>query len=106
MRTLFLYTARAACACPLIFALLAVPPALGQRPASADQTPALKWIDSKNGVRAEELIQRALRENKEFLAARLQIAESRGELRQAGLRPNPSLESSFGTGSPLGSSGE
>jgi cobalt-zinc-cadmium efflux system outer membrane protein len=105
MRHLFRY-ARASCALCLIIPLTVVKPAAGQRPATTSARSTAKWIDEKNGVSSDELIQRALRQNRQILASRLQIAEARGELRQAGIRPNPSLETSFASGEPLGSAGE
>lgn len=45
-----------------------------------------------SGVSTETLIQQALTANGELAAARLDIERARGRLRQAGLRPNPTVE--------------
>jgi cobalt-zinc-cadmium efflux system outer membrane protein len=57
-------------------------------------------------VTLEQVQRLALERNADLLAVRQEIAAARGFLTQAGLRPNPGLDMSFGTGRPLGSSGE
>jgi outer membrane protein, heavy metal efflux system len=53
-----------------------------------------------------DLIQAAAERNRELLAVRQRIAEARGFLRQAGVRPASSLQLEVATGSPLGSPGK
>ena len=53
-----------------------------------------------------DLVQSAFVRNREFLAARQHLTEAQGLLRQAGVRPNPTLEVEGGTGRPLGTVGE
>ena len=66
-------------------------------------------------TRAEEPIQTltidqavdiAIRENRDLIAARIQIEEARGRLKQAGLYPNPELESDFGIDTIFANDGE
>ncbi len=49
------------------------------------------YIDSVNGLMVEDLVQRALSQNGELLAAREQVRAALGGLTQAGLRPNPTI---------------
>src|SRR5258705_10573312 len=53
-----------------------------------------QYIDPVNGLTADALVRYALAHNGELAAGRQVIAEARGRLRQAGLRPNPMLEAS------------
>ncbi|MGE0131274.1 MAG: TolC family protein [Blastocatellales bacterium] len=53
-----------------------------------------RLIDSSNGMTVEAVVRYALEHNGELQAARQMIAEARGRLRQAGLKPNPVLEAS------------
>ncbi len=53
-----------------------------------------QFIDAVNGSSADELVRYALAHNGELAAARQMIAEARGRFRQAGLRPNPMIETS------------
>ena len=53
-----------------------------------------------------QLIQQAFEKNREILAAQQRVAEARGLLRQAGVRPVPTVESNAGSGRPLGTQGE
>src|SRR5262245_17345537 len=50
-----------------------------------------RLIDPANGMTADDLVRYALEHNGELQAARKIIAEARGRLRQAGLKPNPIL---------------
>jgi cobalt-zinc-cadmium efflux system outer membrane protein len=52
------------------------------------------------------LIRQAFERNREILAAQQRVAEARGLLRQAGIRPVPTLEVNAGSGRPLGTAGE
>lgn len=54
----------------------------------------------------DDLVQGALDRNRELLAARERIREAQGLLRQAGVRPNPTIEVEGATGRPLGTQGE
>lgn len=54
----------------------------------------------------EQLIQQALQRNREILAVRQRVSEARGLLRQAGVRPVPTIEANAGSGRPLGTQGE
>src|SRR5438309_7696426 len=61
----------------------------------AQTSPYPHFIDPVNGMTADDLVRYALAHNGELAAARQMIAEARGRLRQAGLRSNPMLESSY-----------
>lgn len=76
-------------------------PTNGAGPPSAGQ-----FVDAANGVTLDQLVQMALTRNADLLATRQRTVEAQGLLRQAGLRPNPVLETQYSTGSPTGSSGE
>jgi cobalt-zinc-cadmium efflux system outer membrane protein len=54
----------------------------------------------------DRLIQEAFSRNREILAVEQRVAEARGLLRQAGVRPVPTIETSGGSGRPLGTQGE
>ena len=60
------------------------------------QTPSSysRFIDPVNGLTADDLVRYSLAHNGELAAAKQMIGEARGRLRQAGLRPNPMIESS------------
>ena len=53
-----------------------------------------------------QLIEQAFENNREILAARQRVEEAKGLLRQAGVRPVPTVEANAGTGRPLGTQGE
>jgi cobalt-zinc-cadmium efflux system outer membrane protein len=55
---------------------------------------------------ATELVEMALKQNREYLALREKVSETQALLRQAGIRPTPTLEVEFSTGSPLKSPGQ
>jgi cobalt-zinc-cadmium efflux system outer membrane protein len=92
----------------LILLLFAMGNALAQSAgaplaASAEQALAYaRLIDPANGTTADDLVRYALEHNGELAAARKMIAEARGRLLQAGLKPNPMIEASGtqATGSP------
>ncbi len=50
------------------------------------------YVDPVQGGSSNDLIRRALTSNSELAAARLDINRARARLRQAGLRPNPTLD--------------
>lgn len=53
----------------------------------------------------DDLIQMALASNRDIAAQRQRLPEAKGALRQAGLRLNPEIDTSFGSGAVVGSSG-
>ena len=65
-----------------------------------------RYFDPMQGASSNDLVQRALTSNLELAAARLEISRARARLRQAGLRPNPSLDVEQTTGRFTGSAGE
>ena len=65
-----------------------------------------RYYDPLQGEWSADLIRRALLSNRELAAARLEINRARARLRQAGLRPNPTLEFEQTTGRLTGSAGE
>lgn len=58
------------------------------------------------GQTPDDLVRMAVERNREFLATKQRIAEAQGLLRQAGVRPSPTLEVEQSTGRPLGTRGE
>ncbi|MDQ3802350.1 MAG: TolC family protein [Acidobacteriota bacterium] len=64
------------------------------------------YYDPVQGASSTDLVRRALRSNGELAAARLDIERARARLRQAGLRPNPTLDFEQTTGRLTGSAGE
>lgn len=68
-------------------------------PATSSLTPLLaRYFDPVQGVSSNDLVRRALASNAELAAARLDIERARARLRQAGLRPNPTLDFEQTTG--------
>ena len=65
-----------------------------------------RYRDPIQGTSANDLIRMALAGNGELIAGRLDIDRARARLRQAGLRPNPSVAFEQTTGSLTGSPGE
>ena len=55
---------------------------------------------------ADEVVNTALTRNREFLALNERIRETEALLRQAGVRPFPTIETEIATGRPLGTVGE
>jgi cobalt-zinc-cadmium efflux system outer membrane protein len=98
-------TLRFNCAC-FSSALLYVS-ALGSVWAQLPNEPATKAVlVNQSRTSAEELVRRALDANKGFLASRKQIDEAQGLLQQAGVRPNPTLQTNVLSGPAVGNSGE
>jgi outer membrane protein, heavy metal efflux system len=64
------------------------------------------YFDPLQGASSIDLVQRALTSNMELAAARLEISKARARLRQARLRPNPTLDVDQMTGGLTGSAGE
>ncbi len=59
-----------------------------------------------SGREISDLLKTAIENNRELLATRQRVSEARGLLKQAGMRPNPSLQMEGGSGRPLGTRGE
>lgn len=64
------------------------------------------YFDPVQGASANEIVRRTLAANGEIAAARMEIERTRARLRQAGLRPNPTIEVEQTTGRFTGSPGE
>lgn len=65
-----------------------------------------RYFDPLQGTSSSDLVRRALASNGELAAARIEIERARARLRQAGLRPNPTLDFEQTTGRYTGSRGE
>lgn len=65
-----------------------------------------RYFDPQGGLAVEDLTRRALVANGELIAARFDVDRARARLRQAGLRPNPSIEFEQTTGRFTGAKGE
>ena len=65
-----------------------------------------RYFDPLQGTSSSDLVRRALTTNGELLAARLDIEKARARMRQAGLRPNPTIDFEQTTGRFTGSAGE
>jgi outer membrane protein, heavy metal efflux system len=59
---------------------------------SAPENWISSYIDPVQGSSSIDLVRRALQSNAQIAASRLEIDRARARLRQAGLRPNPSLD--------------
>ncbi len=57
-------------------------------------------------VTVDDLVHAGIANNKELSAVRERIAQAKGLVRQAGVRPSPSLGLSGATGKPLGTIGD
>ncbi len=64
------------------------------------------YFDPVQGASANEIVRRALAANGELAAVRLEIERARARLRQAGLRPNPTIDVEQSTGRFTSSPGE
>src|SRR5262249_21442526 len=67
---------------------------------------SINYTDPMQGASSEDLILRALQSNGDLAAARLDLERARARLRQAGLRPNPTIDFEPGTGRFTGSLGD
>lgn len=65
-----------------------------------------RYFDPLQGTSSSDLVRRALSSNGELAAARIEIERARARLRQAGLRPNPTLDVEQKSGRYTGSRGE
>lgn len=87
-------------------------PAPDRLPAPPDATESrggsilTNYVDPVQGASSIDLVRRALASNAELAASRFDIERSRARLRQAGLRPNPTVDFEQTTGRLTGSSGE
>lgn len=67
---------------------------------------ASRYFDPLQGTSSSDLVRRALASNGELAAARLDIERARARRRQAGLRPNPTVDFEQTTGRFTGSTGD
>ncbi|HKO42387.1 MAG TPA: TolC family protein [Pyrinomonadaceae bacterium] len=65
-----------------------------------------RYFDPVQGTSSNDLVRRALASNGELAAVRIEIERARARLRQAGLRPNPTLDFEQTTGRFTGAPGE
>lgn len=72
----------------------------------SSSTATSKYFDLLQGTSSDALVRRALASNGELAAARIDIQRSHARLRQAGLRPNPTLDFEQSTGRFTGAAGE
>ncbi|MGH9943112.1 MAG: TolC family protein [Pyrinomonadaceae bacterium] len=82
------------------------PPVRAARTGAAAPSAAALYSDPVQGASSTDLVRRALSSNGELVAARLDIERARARLRQAGLRPNPTVDFEQTTGRLTGSGGE
>jgi len=66
----------------------------------------INYVDPVQGASSGDLVRRALQSNAELAATRLDLERGRARLRQAGLRPNPTVDFEYGNGGLIGSPGE
>jgi cobalt-zinc-cadmium efflux system outer membrane protein len=64
------------------------------------------YFDPQQGASSDDLIKLSLTSSRDLAAARLDIDRARARLRQAGLRPNPTIDFEQTTGRLTGSPGE
>jgi cobalt-zinc-cadmium efflux system outer membrane protein len=69
-------------------------------------TTASRAQSGQVGLTVIDLVEMAVKHNRDFLAAGERVAEAQALLRQAGLRPTPTFETELSTGKPLQSPGE
>jgi cobalt-zinc-cadmium efflux system outer membrane protein len=65
-----------------------------------------RYVDLTQGASSDGLVSRALASNAYLAAIRLDVERARARLRQAGLRPNPTIDFEQSTGKFTGSVGE
>lgn len=87
------------------FVILTVP-VFSQKPILAPTQPAVKLSSAQavaqDGLTVERLISLGASRRADLLAARQRVAIAEGRLRQAGLRPNPSFDTEYGSPKLLG----
>ncbi len=81
-------------------------PAVGNISTSYLKSITAAYFDPVQGSSSTDIVRRALAANGGLAAARIEIERARARLRQAGLRPNPTLDFEQTTGRYTGSSGE
>src|SRR5262245_40484847 len=64
------------------------------------------YVDPVQGASSGDLVRRALQSNAELAATRLDFERARARLRQAGLRPHPTVDFEYGNGRYIGCPGE
>ena len=64
------------------------------------------YAQQNTAFNADEAVQLAVIRNREFLALRERMRATAALLRQAGVRPSPTIETEVATGRPLGTQGE
>lgn len=69
-------------------------------------TAAMSYVDRAQGSSSDDLVRRALASNTDLAATRLDVERARARIRQAGLRPNPTIDFEQMTGKFTGSAGE
>ena len=74
--------------------------------ATAPPSTISPYFDPLQGTSSNDLVRRALASNGELAAVRIEIERARARLRQAGLRPNPTLDFEQTTGRFTGAPGE
>lgn len=85
------------------------PVSLAAKPEAAAEATAstfTRYFDPLQGASSSDLVRRSLASNGELAAARIDVIRARARLRQAGLRPNPTLDFEQTTGRLTGSAGE
>ena len=65
-----------------------------------------RYFDPSQGSSSNDLVRRALASNGELAAVRIELERARARVRQAGLRPNPTLDFEQTTGRFTGAPGE
>ncbi len=80
----------------IAYAQPAVAQTLSERVSANELQPSTypRLIDAASGMTADDLVRLALSHNGELAAARKTIDQTRGQLRQAGSKPNPMIEAS------------
>lgn len=68
--------------------------------------PLCSWAQQTPPVTVEDYVRIGLASNRELLAVRERLTEARGSVRQAGVRPAPTVTARGTTGRPLGTVGE
>jgi cobalt-zinc-cadmium efflux system outer membrane protein len=82
------------------------PPDPGATSHASSASTASLYFDPSQGSSSSDLVRRALAFNSELAAIRLDIERGRARVRQAGLRPNPTIDFEQETGRFTGSTGE
>ncbi len=78
----------------------------GENNSANGESWTINYVDPAQGASASDLVRRALQSNAELAASRLDFERGMARLRQAGLRPNPTIDFEQGAGRYTGSPGE